>query len=109
MNPKRGMAGVVLLVGGALGGCSQKVNEVMNSWVGRQHSELVAVWGAPTREMSDGGEGKILVYEYPRNRGMHGNVDAHGNFYARSRSYTATREFFVDSGGRIYRWRWSGL
>ena len=35
----------------------------LNSFVGQTHEELVQKLGAPTENVSDGGEGYILVYE----------------------------------------------
>jgi hypothetical protein len=32
-------------------------------WVGRSHADIVRNFGAPTREVSDGADGVILVYE----------------------------------------------
>lgn len=32
-------------------------------WVGRSHADIVRTFGAPTREVSDGADGVILVYE----------------------------------------------
>lgn len=93
-------------------GCSQKrkakISKTMASWVGHHQSELLASWGAPSREASDGKGGKILVYEYDRSRRTTGRVDAYGNFSAQDHSYVARREFFVAKDGKIYRWKWQG-
>lgn len=32
-------------------------------WIGRSHADIVRSFGAPSREVSDGAEGVILVYE----------------------------------------------
>lgn len=33
------------------------------TWIGRSHSDIVRTFGAPSREVSDGAKGVILVYE----------------------------------------------
>lgn len=34
-----------------------------NMWVGRAHADIINTYGAPDREVSDGSDGLILVYE----------------------------------------------
>jgi len=44
-------------------GYISKEAEFNNAWVGKTHQEIVAAYGAPTREVTDGKDGTILVYE----------------------------------------------
>ena len=89
-------------------GCADRINKIMSSWEGHHHSELRAAWGAPDREVSDGKDGKIIVYQFQRSGGNYGRVDQFGNFHSRHTGYTAKREFYVNKEGIIYSWRWQG-
>jgi hypothetical protein len=82
---------LVLLVCLANPGCvdvQARNNELMQSWMGCQESQLIAAWGPPPNVRDDGKGGHVLVY---------------GNFNG------AYRMFYVDSSGVIYSWRWRGL
>ncbi len=96
-------AALTLLV--ALTGCASIGNN-MASWVGRSSNELILVWGAPTRENSDGAGGVVLTYEQyvPRQAVF---VPGAGNIMMGG--YTRTRQFYVRPDGTIYSWRWQGL
>ena len=37
--------------------------DMQGQWIDRSHAEIIREFGAPTRELSDGADGKILVYE----------------------------------------------
>lgn len=39
------------------------INRIMDSWVGHYQSELISQWGSPTKIVSDGKGGNIIVYE----------------------------------------------
>ena len=59
-------------------------DDLSNIFIGKKHSEVIATMGAPTREVSDGLGGTILVYE---------NVEANSltHHLSQSISYTKTR------------------
>ncbi len=38
-------------------------NGNLNYWIGYKISDLIAKWGAPSRTVSDGADGQIVVYE----------------------------------------------
>lgn len=113
-------------------GCTSTAT-IMQSWVGSNMSDLIASWGPPTREMSDGKGGRILIYEYSRNFNSPGystttvnspmvydsnspygrpigQPTATTTYYPPTTSgYVATRCFWVDSNGIIYNCSWKGL
>ena len=104
-------------------GCAQKVNDfkkasiirgIMDSWVGHYQSELIAYWGPPTKIVSDGKGGNMIIYESLK--GTWGNLKdkrivggAHYPTRRRQPGYAATRIFYVNEKGIIYSWKWSGL
>ena len=65
----------------------------INSYVGYTHQELVMELGAPTEQVSDGGDGYILVYE--------GNEELFdfSSEYARKSATLPKAQFFMDSDG----------
>ncbi len=48
-----------------LSGCMtpEKMNALMGSWMGHNLNDLIASWGPPSRTMSDGQGGQILIYD----------------------------------------------
>ena len=104
-------------------GCAQKVNDfkkasiirgIMDSWVGHYQSELIAYWGPPTKIVSDGKGGNMIIYESLK--GTWGDLKdkrivggAHYPTRPRQPGYAATRIFYVNEKGIIYSWKWSGL
>lgn len=92
-------------------GCAaSKITETMDSWLNHSKTELYATWGAPSRTISDGALGEILVYEEGRNymvpnpgRIGSGGSSTSTTTYQRV-AYTRTYQFFVNERGRIYRW-----
>jgi uncharacterized protein YcfL len=62
---------------------------IMESWIGKTQSELIMVNGAPSRIITDGKGGKILVWE----ESNEGRLLRYTNFWA-------------DSEGVIYHWKW---
>lgn len=122
---KRSVLAVWLLTLFAHGGlsCAPRVNDFkkaenidrfMDSWVGRYQSELIASWGPPSRVAPDGKGGAIITYESVK--GTWGSKKDQpftgGTQYRtppRQPGYVAIRTFYVNDGGIVYSWKWSGL
>ena len=126
---------VLLLVVSA--GCVARVNKVMESWEGAHVSDLIASWGPPQQIMNDGAGGKIYVWNQTRSFTSPGYATTtttgqatgqattygsttYGNAQGSQHSqttytppqtteYTASRMFWVNNSGVIYRWAWRGL
>jgi len=95
-------------------GCVNRINQVMDSWVGHHKSELIRSWGPPTEVASDGAGGEILIYKFHRDLGQtEGKIRTDSGGTTRytapeKRGYYATRMFYVNKQGYIYHWRWQG-
>lgn len=90
------------------------VDRVMKSWVGHYESELVAVWGAPTKVEQSDTRGRTLIYESLK--GAWGDerdvrIVGGGTYMTESPQpgYAARRIFYVNKEGVIYSYKWSGL
>lgn len=100
-----------------IAGCAGQVNEVMASWVDCHSSELITKWGPPNRTMDDGAGGQLFIYEFGRSSTGPGyaSTQAYGSRYStvyyppQTSGYVATRTFWVNSEGIIYRWAWKGI
>lgn len=110
-------------------GCSAAVNQKMQSWDGKHYNDLIANWGAPQEVLDDGQGGKILIFSAQRTftSPAYSTSTATGsgsligtNYYgsargtttsypAQSSGYTASRMFWVNKDGYVYRWAWKGL
>lgn len=93
---------------------ASRVDTYMDSWVGHYQSELIAFWGPPTRVVSDGKGGSILIYEslkgaWGDERDKHIVGGVHYPTGPTQEGYAATRTFYVNAKGLIYSWKWSGL
>ncbi len=106
----------ILLVALLVTGCAS-INESMRKWQGHHISEVMASWGPPSAVVDDGLGGKIYTWGSTRHWSTPGSAQTHvyGNMAyttyqpAQSQSYNATRSFFVNKNGIIYRWHWRGL
>ena len=112
---------LILLV--TLSGCTS-VDDVMKSYLGAHKNDLLANWGAPQNIMSDGSGGEVWIYAQNRQytspgyaqTNTYGSVNSFGytgNSYTtytapQTSSWTATRTFFINSNGIIYRYAWRG-
>lgn len=76
-----------------------KERAIYDSWLQHPKSELIRSWGAPTRTVTDGQGGEILIYETSRKIA---NV-IYGTYM--ERTITNYKEMFVNSSGIIYHWR----
>jgi hypothetical protein len=104
----------------AMAGCAM-VDKSMSSWMGHDQSDLIASWGPPQQIMDDGQGGKIFVYASTRSFTTPGSATTtvYGTPYAatayttyrppQTSSYNASRMFWIDQNGRVYRWAWKGL
>jgi|ERR1035438_10870288 hypothetical protein len=68
----------------------------LNSWLNHPKSELIRSWGAPTRVVSDGQGGEVLVYESERKM-----ANVVYNTYL-EKTITYYKEMFVNKDGLIY-------
>lgn len=66
----------------------------MSSWEGKPIAELIDQWGPPTRVTPDGRGGMVYIWEQYKRVGN---------------GCIASRMFWVDSTGIIYKWAWKGL
>ncbi len=119
MNYKRNkfihVAFLMLILSFVLSGCASRVNKLMQSWVGSHQSDLIASWGPPQQNASDGKGGTILIYGSYVNLGQNpGQIktDYYGNTTytaPQQRGYNRSRMFYVNPDGVIYSWRWQGM
>jgi hypothetical protein len=115
----------VLLLSFVVAGCAGRINDAMRSWVGHHYSDVIASWGPPAQVLDDGAGGKIMTWAATRSFTSPGyattstTANVYGNFGTansfttytppQTTSYNATRTFWVNSDGIIYRWSWRGL
>jgi len=71
---------------------------MQDEWTGRTHAEIIQEFGAPDRELSDGADGLILVYE-----SFSSNVSGHTIYTSRE-----FIEFYLDADGSCYDVRTNG-
>jgi len=96
--------------------------EANQTWVGKPHSEIVSTYGAPTRETSDGQNGKILIYEqttyvetavansnptFGPYSGLYGFYfhmaePVHTSYTSETEEHVDYAHFFIDSKGICY-------
>lgn len=110
-----------------LAGCVA-VDAKMESWTGRQVSDVIASWGQPDHVYDAGNGNQEFVWSVTRSSTSPGTAiqipasppdderQTYGGSYNTSIdstpqiiSSTATRSFWVHSDGEIYRWAWHGL
>ena len=73
---------------------------LQTEWVGRSHADIVRAFGAPTREVSDGADGQILVYESFYT--THDTDEFMGDFTTTSVEHRNFKELYLDSAGTCY-------
>ena len=74
--------------------------QLQDEWVGRSHAEIVREFGAPTREVSDGADGQILVYEIFYT--THSTDEFMGDFTTTVEEHRDYKEFYLDPDGTCY-------
>jgi len=109
-----------------LSGCVDN-DKIMASWEGHDVSDVITSWGPPGQVLDDP-PGKIMTWFSQRNFVSPGysQTNSTGSAYidgntisgqsqsytttmpARVSGYTATRTFWVNGQGKIYRWAWRG-
>lgn len=89
---------------------AQQIDKAMKSWLGASQDELLLEWGPPTYTTSDLKGGTIWVYEFQRQTTGTAYTTQYGyTYYNAPVQYKAVRQFFIDSNGIIYAYRWQGL
>lgn len=74
--------------------------DLQDEWILRSHAEIVRSFGAPNREVSDGADGQILVYEdfYT----THETDEFMGDYTTTSQEYRNFKEFYLNADGICY-------
>lgn len=99
----------------ATGCAANRIDKMMESWVGEHKADLIAQWGPPDRVASDGRGGEVLIYrEYVRTGQTPGRASttATGDVVytaPQQQGHERVRMFYANPEGIIYRWRWKGL
>ncbi|WP_137939352.1 hypothetical protein [Chitinivorax sp. B] len=103
-----------------LAGCATEAHFERNldSWLGRQTSELIQAWGSPVIDKPKADGGRVLGYamqDTVRHRPMRQTVSLNGNagliYQELPGSQTATycvTLLHADAQGVIYNWAWQG-
>ena len=92
--------------------------EANKMWVGKPHSAIIEAYGAPNREISDGADGLILIYEEthtvtntystpsPMYMGVYGfyyHVMSPADYHTESHLETDYAHFYIGSNGKCYK------
>ncbi|MGB8193254.1 MAG: hypothetical protein WCF67_15095 [Chitinophagaceae bacterium] len=77
-----------------LASCGPSTKTILNSWVGKDKSDLIMKWGPPTQTTSDGKGGEVLVYAHRVYSNTGGNVYDAWQY----------RMMYADTNGKIYHW-----
>ena len=87
-------------------GCTltKQSSTIMAEWVGHPISSTIASWGPETRITSDGKGGKVYTWVQTSQTGAYYLYGV----YQPPRQMQCSRNFYVDSRGIIYSWRWQG-
>lgn len=74
--------------------------DLQDEWIFRSHAEIVRSFGAPSREVSDGADGQILVYEdfYT----THETDEFMGDYTTTSQEFRNFKEFYLNKDGICY-------
>lgn len=109
---------VLLLASILLSACGvARLNQQMDSWVGKPSSLLVEQWGPPSNIFEDG-EVKIYTYKETtigRNAGTTFAVPVGSGIYAAQNiggyiyNYEQIRMFWIDKSGVITKTAWKGI
>ena len=92
----------------ALVACAS-IDATMQSWVQHSSDDLLQSWGPPSSVFSDQHGGEVWTYAYSRQTAgtIYENRNG-GIYYTAPRQYTSVRQFYIDSSGIIYAYRWQG-
>lgn len=72
--------------------------DLQSQWIGASHADIVRVYGAPSRECSDGAGGYILIYESFKT--VYDTwLDGTPHYSQEQREFT---EFYMDEKGTCY-------
>ena len=92
-------------------GCTSP-NMIMKSWVGHTENELYRQWGAPSKVIDSGRNGKIVVYVPDSNnkggvRQRYVNAGKPAEYLSpRNNKYKKIKSFYITPMGNIYAWKW---
>ena len=73
---------------------------LQDEWILRSHAEIVRSFGAPSREVSDGADGQILVYEDYYT--THDTDEFMGDYTTTSQEFRNFKEFYINKEGICY-------
>jgi len=89
--------------------------EIYNSWMGSHKSKMIIQWGPPTRTVSDGNGGEILIYEKKPIQNNYKSTDDDKGKSAGQRGYERAgqnmqnmvhyTDMYSDANGLLYHWR----
>ncbi|MBP5625463.1 MAG: hypothetical protein J6W98_00935 [Bacteroidales bacterium] len=74
--------------------------DMQDQWIDRSHAEIIREFGAPTREHSDGANGKILVYE--RFETTSHTSEFMGSYSTTVENNRIYKEFYLDADDYCY-------
>ena len=85
---------------------------IMKSWVGHREEELYRQWGAPSKVIDNGRDGKIILY-VPGGNNREGDKKRYINaskppeyISPRNNEYKRVKTFYITALGNIYSWKW---
>jgi len=105
-----GIVGFILLIVGIRKARINKINETMNSWLNHNKNELLRSWGPPTTVFPIDNGGGIWSYHWIGQTS--GSAHKHSDGYVHidpPQQYTIKRQFYINSNGLIYSYRWEGM
>jgi len=76
-----------------LSGCVNQ-RKAIQSWMGHDKKELYLADGPPTKIVSDGGDGEILIWQ-----------SVHYNYYPSMQQYYIFKMWYANSAGKLYYYR----
>ncbi len=70
---------------------------LQSEWIGNSHADIVQEFGAPSREVSDGADGTILVYENVTS--TYDTSEFMGDYSTTVTNTRLFKEFYLDANG----------
>lgn len=83
----------------------------MKSWVGHRENELYKQWGAPSKIIENGSNGKIVIYvpdinNKDENKRRYVNASQPVEYITpKNNEYKKTKSFYITPLGNIYAWK----
>ena len=75
-------------------------SSLQEQWPGRTHAEIIREFGAPNREISDGADGMVLVYE--RTTTTSSTHEFMERYTTTTEENRVFKEFYIDARGICY-------